>query len=106
MCGTIGYMTNSDTIGRVARPRGVLSKETFLDLAHRKSELEELTARYRWAVVQALSEGSFSAVAEVTGLSKDTLQRWKREASENEPCPYCQAPWPEPCYPGCASDSE
>lgn len=39
--------------------------------------------KYRAEVVRALSDGgSFSWVAEVTGLSKDTLQRWKREAGK------------------------
>lgn len=71
----------TDTIRSVARPRGVLSEETLRELALSKKNLEHREAVYRRTVLAALSEGSFSAVAEATGLSKDTLQRWKREAN-------------------------
>ena len=36
---------------------------------------------YRAAVLAAVEASSFRAVAEVTGLSTNTIQRWKREAS-------------------------
>ena len=72
----------ADTIGRVPRPRGVLSDETLKRLARWKRDRDRTEANYRRAVVFALREGSFSAVAEATGLSKDTLQRWKREAGK------------------------
>lgn len=75
-------MTTSDTIRRVARPRGVLTQQTKNELAVCKAELARWEREYREAAVRALSEGSFSAVAEATGLSKDTLQRWKREAGK------------------------
>lgn len=74
-------MQTTDTIGRVTRPRGVLSEETVADLEQAKSLMESRRRNYREAVVAALEEGSFSEVSRVTGLSKDTLQRWKREAS-------------------------
>lgn len=43
---------------------------------------EDAQAEFKAGVVAALDEGSFSAVAEATGLSKDTLQRWKKEAGK------------------------
>lgn len=73
-------MQTTDTIGRVPRPRGVLSDETVEDLKYRKNRVELAQVSYRISVLAALDEGSFSAVAEATGLSKDTLQRWKRQA--------------------------
>ena len=45
--------------------------------------LESSQSAYRAAVVDALVEGaSFAEVAKATGLSTNTLQRWKREATE------------------------
>lgn len=69
----------TDTIRSVARPRGVLSEETLEGLEWFKERREVAEANYRDCVLDALKEGSFSAVAKATGLSKDTLQRWKRE---------------------------
>lgn len=54
--------------------------KTREQIAEAKDELERSQDWYKDVVVTALKEGSFSAVAEATGLSKDTLQRWKREA--------------------------
>lgn len=36
---------------------------------------------YRTEVLAVLAESSFAVVAEATGLSTNTLQRWKREAT-------------------------
>lgn len=71
-----------DTIRRVARPRGVLDEMTLEDLAQAKDWLDRATANWRDAVVSALHQGSFNEVSKATGLSKDTLQRWKREAGK------------------------
>ncbi|WP_159083897.1 hypothetical protein [Nocardioides terrigena] len=74
-------MTTSDTIGRVPRPRGVLSDEQAQELEARRQLRDHWTAAYREWVVGLLADGcSFGEVSKATGLSKDTLQRWKREA--------------------------
>ena len=70
----------SATIPRVARPRGALTKKTLDDLDRRRRRADFEQQNYRDAVVDALDEGSFTAVSEATGLSTNTLQRWKREA--------------------------
>jgi DNA invertase Pin-like site-specific DNA recombinase len=75
-------MTTSDTIRPMPRPRGVLSVQTITELGKVRNALSDAERRYRLRVVRALEEGSFTAVAEATGLSKDTLQRWKREAGK------------------------
>ena len=72
-------MTKTDTIGRVPRPRKTLSVDMLAELGKRRDALSDAQRRYRLTVIQALSEASFSEVANATGLSKDTLQRWKRE---------------------------
>lgn len=47
-----------------------------------KDESDQAYENYRARVVQALGEGaSFAEVSKFTGLSTNTLQRWKREAS-------------------------
>ena len=69
------------TIPRVPRPRGSLTpaQERRLTAAAEKRAKAENT--YRAEVLAALAEGaSFAEVAAFTGLSTNTLQRWKREA--------------------------
>lgn len=73
-------MTEPATIQPVPRPRGVLPAETLKDLAESKDWLNRAEANYKEAVQSALIEGSFSEVSKATGLSTNTLQRWKREA--------------------------
>lgn len=73
-------MTTTARIQRVARPRGVLDESTLTDLVEAKDWLNKAEANYRDAVLSALVEGSFSEVAKATGLSTNTLQRWKKEA--------------------------
>lgn len=68
------------TIPRVSRPRGELTPATLRALAKEQARREESEERYRRAVLDALAEGSFSEVSRATGLSTNTLQRWKREA--------------------------
>lgn len=67
----------------MARPRGVLTtpEARAIDKAReRKAAAEEA---YRVKVVAALTRGaSFGEVAKHTGLSPDTLQRWKRESDQ------------------------
>ena len=71
------------TIRRMARARGELTKEQREAIGWAKKERDQGEARYRREVVRALAEGaSFAEVAKHTGLSTNTLQRWKREASE------------------------
>lgn len=72
----------SATIRRVARPRGELTKEQAFLLNKYRAELEAWQSAYRGLAVQVLGEGaSFSEVSKATGLSTNTLQRWKREAN-------------------------
>lgn len=75
-------MTKTDTIGRVVRPRKELSDETRYSLSMARNDLDAAEAKYRWTVLEALAVGSFNEVSKATGLSKDTLQRWKREAGK------------------------
>ena len=65
----------------VARPRGTLTKQQIEDIGWAKKDRDQGEARYRRAVLRALAEGaSFAEVSKATGLSTNTLQRWKREA--------------------------
>lgn len=68
------------TLRRVARPRGKLSAKTLRTLATERDRLDFAESAYRRVVLAALEEGSFSEVSRATGLSTNTLQRWKREA--------------------------
>lgn len=47
-------------------------------IAHHEA-LAQIT-RYRAVVVEMIGKSSFREVANLTGLSTNTLQRWKREA--------------------------
>lgn len=70
------------TIPRVPRQRGFLTatQERRLQRAAMKREAAE--SAYRAEVLAVMAEGgSFSEVSKATGLSTNTLQRWKREAS-------------------------
>lgn len=68
-------------IRRVARPRGTLSGDQLQAVGFAKKAAEMEQARYRRTVVRVLAEGcSFAEVSKATGLSTNTLQRWKREA--------------------------
>lgn len=71
------------TIGRVSRPRGVLPEPTRRQIERLAKERAEVDANYRAVVVLALIDGaSFAEVSKATGLSTNTLQRWKREAGK------------------------
>lgn len=73
-----------DSIRTVSRPRGELSsaQQRRLDRAAAKREAAETA--YRSEVLAVMAEGgSFSEVSKATGLSTNTLQRWKREGQES-----------------------
>lgn len=70
------------TIPRVPRPRGALTEEQVQEVAFAHKVAEQEQASYRRVVVRLLAEGcSFVEVSKATGLSTNTLQRWKREAA-------------------------
>lgn len=72
------------TLPRVVRPRGTLSDEQVRRLTKAGKKRHDANAAYRAEVVAVLLEGgSFNEVRDATSLSKDTLQRWKREALAN-----------------------
>lgn len=76
-------MPVTDTLRRVTRPRGELDNDRRKHLARLAQKAEAAKADLRTEALKALAEGgSFSWVAEVTGLSTNTLQRWKREAAD------------------------
>lgn len=73
----------SATIPRVSRPRGVPSKNEVMLMARVKERAEAAAKDYRDCVVGVLLNGaSFAEVSKATGLSTNTLQRWKREAGK------------------------
>ncbi|WP_459982611.1 hypothetical protein [Nocardioides sp. AN3] len=65
----------------MGRPRGRLTMATLRDLDRTRKRLDEAERVYRLRVLEALNEGSFDEVSKATGLSTNTLQRWKREAA-------------------------
>lgn len=72
----------SATIPRVPRPRGELTETQRQILRVARDESDEARAAYQAEVVNALEDGaSFAEVSKFTGLSTNTLQRWKREAN-------------------------
>jgi len=71
----------SATIPRVARPRGELTPAQVRRLARAAERREQAEADYRAEVLAVMAEGaSFAQTSHATGLSTNTLQRWKREA--------------------------
>lgn len=71
------------TIQPMPRPRGALSDVRKHELEFARDRVEHTQREYRHKVLQALEDGgSFSWVSEVTGLSTNTIQRWKREDME------------------------
>lgn len=74
-------MASDATIRRVARPRGELTAQQVRAVQRYRRAAEYTQEEYRWYCVQLLADGcSFAEVSKVTGLSTNTLQRWKREA--------------------------
>lgn len=75
-------MASDATIRRVSRPRGELDADRRKRLARLAEKANDAKAELRAEALQALADGgSFAWVSEVTGLSTNTLQRWKREAN-------------------------
>jgi uncharacterized protein YerC len=69
------------TVARVARPRGTLTVQQLRRLTKAGEKREAADAAYRAEVLAVLAEGaSFAEVSGATGLSTNTIQRWKREA--------------------------
>lgn len=74
-------MTTDARIQTMARPRGVLTEKQAETLWRLHADARLAHEFFKSEVVAALEGGgSFSEVARVTGLSTNTLQRWKREA--------------------------
>jgi DNA-directed RNA polymerase specialized sigma24 family protein len=69
------------TVRRVARPRGSLTPDQRRRLERSAEKRAKAEADYRAEVLAVMAEGgSFAEVAKATGLSTNTLQRWKAEA--------------------------
>lgn len=71
------------TVQRVPRPRGELTSARARRLAHLVKARSDAEANLRIEALLALTEdgASFREVSDLTGLSTNTLQRWKRESS-------------------------
>ena len=70
------------TIPRVPRPRGELTPDQRRRFIRAENRLDDAKDELRRVVLEILAEGaSFAEVSKATGLSTNTLQRWKREAS-------------------------
>lgn len=69
------------TIRPVARPVQTVTDAQKRRLDRAASKRETAEAAYRDTVLAVMAEGaSFAQVSAATGLSTNTLQRWKREA--------------------------
>lgn len=69
------------TVPPVGRPRGEVTERQQRRLDRALAKAEQAHAEYRSEVVAVLMGGaSFVEVSKATGLSTNTLQRWKREA--------------------------
>jgi uncharacterized protein YerC len=63
------------------RPRGELSDAHRRKIEKAAKAVDDAQATHRAAVLAAMEDGaSFAEVSKATGLSTNTLQRWKREA--------------------------
>lgn len=72
------------TVQGMARPRGALTQTQLRMLANADRRRRDAEASYRAIVLTVMAEGaSFAEVSKATGLSTNTLQRWKREASDD-----------------------
>lgn len=76
-------MASDATIRLVSRPRGELTAARLRQLARAAKKRESAESEYRAVVLAALAESSFSVISEATGLSTNTLQRWKREYGDD-----------------------
>lgn len=78
-------LRSTATVRTVPRARQSLDDRQIARLARaleRREKAETAAVQaYRTEVLAVLAESSFAVVAEATGLSTNTLQRWKREAT-------------------------
>ena len=73
----------SATIRRVSRPRGELTQAQLRRWIRAENKLDDAKEELRRVTTEILTEGaSFVEVSKATGLSTNTLQRWKREAGK------------------------
>lgn len=64
------------------RPRGDLTDAQRRKIDKAAKACDDAQAIYRAVVLAAMAEGaSFAEVSKATGLSTNTLQRWKREST-------------------------
>ncbi len=76
-----GYRATTDTVDDVpVTQKRPLSIAKRIELEAAIAELGEAQERVRELTLAALEEASFRDVAEVTGFSTASLQKWKREA--------------------------
>lgn len=69
------------TLSRMPRARGSLDDAQLRRIARAAEKRDAADAAYRAEVLAVMAEGaSFSEMAKATGLSTNTLQRWKRES--------------------------
>lgn len=69
------------TMPPVSRPRGELTPAQVRRLTRAAERRQQAEVDYRAEVLAVMAEGaSFAQTSQATGLSTNTLQRWKREA--------------------------
>lgn len=74
-------MASDATIQRVSRPRGEMTRDQLRRWVRAENKVDAAKEDLRRVTVAILTEGaSFAEVSKETGLSTNTLQRWKREA--------------------------
>ena len=74
----------SATVRRVARPRGEMTERQQRRWIRAENKVDDAKTELRRVTVEILAEGaSFAEVSKATGLSTNTLQRWKREAAQS-----------------------
>lgn len=75
-------VASTPTVGGVPQKRGLLTPEDQVRLGQALGARVEADAEMRRAVLVAVSRGaSVRELAAFTGLSTNTISRWKREAS-------------------------
>lgn len=69
------------TIRRVARPRQEMTPTQYRKWVRANSKADDAREDLQRVTLEILAEGvSFAELSKRTGLSTNTLQRWKREA--------------------------
>jgi DNA-directed RNA polymerase specialized sigma24 family protein len=75
-------VANTATVGGVPQKRGLLTPEAQKRLTHALESRANAESDLRSAVLYAVENGgSVRELAAFTGLSTNTISRWKREAS-------------------------